>query len=180
MKQNKSISISTIILSVFGIIALLLIVLCISSFYRLKNISDKLSLYTTTMEDNLKRNNELKEIERAEEELKMSHEILKKKIPLQSSEYQIIDSMNMYAKENNINLTNIQFGDYVENGDLNQMPLNLSFEGKYSDFIKLLTTIENGERLIRIDGISLTKNEASDQKIRADIGAFAFYKKSVK
>jgi Tfp pilus assembly protein PilO len=176
MKKKESSSANTIVLFIIAILALLLVVLNISSLYQIQKTSDALNSSTIRLDEYNKRFSKLNKMVQEKEQLMASFELLSKKIPLQSFENHILNSIEESVKENKTELINLQFGDYKENQDLIQIPLTLTVKGKYSDLIRLFTELEDGERLVRIDGINLTKDE--DLKVRADIIAFTYFRKA--
>lgn len=176
MKRKEGSSINKIIIAAIVLIALFLIGLNVYSFLQIRSLSNELNISAAKLEERQQKLAELTKIEQKKEDLTAAFETLKKKIPLAPTENQVINTVEEYAEANRADLINLQIGKYKEDGELIQIPLNMSFKGRFSDLVKFLSTLENSERLIRIDGINLTKE--ADSKIRADIIALTYYKKA--
>ncbi len=73
------------------------------------------------------------------------------------------------------NLVRINFEPRVPAEKFTAMPMNIAFEGKYTDFINFLDELRNGDRAIRIDGVYASLTENSDMTVKVEISAKAFY-----
>jgi len=76
----------------------------------------------------------------------------------------------------NADFIQIKFDPRVERDGYSEMPLIITFKGKYPDFISFIQKIRNGQRAVRIDGINAGMSENSGNTITTELTAKAFYR----
>ncbi len=76
------------------------------------------------------------------------------------------------------NITNVSFGQEQVQDNLIELPINITFYGRYADMLQLLNNLETGNRLIRIDNISILEGSAGFPHLRVEIKITSFYKNS--
>lgn len=98
-----------------------------------------------------------------------------KMMPSTPEESILLEYIQNAASEVMANIAQIRFDERAPGEKYTAMPLNISFEGKYTDLVNLLGKLRNGDRAIRVDGINVALAENNTQTIKAEISGKAFY-----
>ncbi len=105
--------------------------------------------------------------------------VLELLVPEAPREDQLLRYFEYLAREYDLNIQQISFGEREENEEAGyvRMPLTITIEGRYQHLINLLDHLYNGDRAVRVDnvGISLTESPEHRANIRVSITASAFY-----
>ncbi|MCX7773782.1 MAG: type 4a pilus biogenesis protein PilO [Clostridia bacterium] len=174
--MNKKLSTNIILLVLSGLIVILLITLSILKFTHMKETNAAIESEYTYLDQNSSQLSRFKKLEKIKNQLESTINILEQQIPSNPDEYKIIDQIQQVSLDSVADFVQIQFSDRVQNNGINEMPFKLTFTGKYTSLIKLLNSLAEGERLIRIDDIQIAKGDNAMSSIRADISAVAFSK----
>ncbi|MGI6084345.1 MAG: type 4a pilus biogenesis protein PilO [Acetivibrionales bacterium] len=176
MNNKKSNSNISLLLAVSGLVVILLMVLNILSVNKINNISGQIKTEKAQLDQNKATLSELKKLEQYRPELENANEFLEKQIPDEPLEHELIEYIqNLTVKNKNV-FVEIKFEERKENGNLFEMPFQLTVNGKYSSLLGLLDNIDKGERLIRIDDIIFISMGNADGLVNTTIMAKAFYK----
>lgn len=176
MNNKKNIPTSTLLLIVSGMVAVLLIVLSVVKFNHMNETSKTIEQVSATLESNISRLSKLKTLEKVKPDLERAVDILSLTIPDQPNESSLMELINSLSVDNQTEFARVEFSEIKQNNNLNEIPLRLSFSGKYASLIDLLSQLKNGNRLIRIDEIIISKSDSAINDIKADITAVAFCK----
>jgi len=156
---------------------ILLLVLSVTKFSDIKKTISEIDEISATLRYNETRLKKLEAIKENQVELESAYDVLQKKIPDSPDKNKLIDQLNQYAKENYVVLSELDFEEEIEKDTFKELKLKIAFNGEYASLIKLLKTLDNGERLIRIDEIEISSTGDFSKILRADITAVAFYNK---
>lgn len=161
------------------VIALGAVFCCLMIFSVIKILHIKDTRYGIDQEEQANQENQIKlqqlrQLSKREDEFNLSLLIMNNLLPDQADESQIINQIQSMSNKLPVNFIEVQFGDWVVNNNINIMPFTLRFSGDYKELIELIGNISSGERLIRIDEISIAKSE--EVNLNADIKARAFYR----
>ena len=96
-------------------------------------------------------------------------------VPAQPEESVLLGDLETAADAANTDFNQINFDNLVAQKGYVEMPLKLTFMGRYQELISLVDRLQNGPRVIRIDEIKLGKDVQDPLLLRADITASAFY-----
>lgn len=175
MNDKKNISSNTMLLLLSGIVVVLLIVLNIIKVNSINQASAQIESEEAILDDQKAYLEELKKLTKIRPELEKTHKILSVQIPEQPEEDKLIEYINRLSRENETRFVHIQFDKRTVTGNITEMPLQLKFTGKYTSLMEFISSISEGERLIRIDGLQIDREDSSGS-INASITAKAFYK----
>ncbi|KAB2951314.1 type 4a pilus biogenesis protein PilO [Heliorestis acidaminivorans] len=100
---------------------------------------------------------------------------LERRLPFQPRQDDIIKVLHSTAGQSGTHLTNLRFGNEASKDGYVEMPLTLSYEGRYHDVIALLQRFDQAERAFRVEEIKLSKGRGDFPELKADITAKAFY-----
>ena len=175
MNNNKTMTSSRILLIASALTIVLLLVLSVFKISHIKETSSAIDNLNTVLHNNKDRLKNLELLRDYLPELENAYKTLNDKIPVSPDKPKLTDLLNKYANESNVTLIQIGFEEESEDDSLNEIPLNLSYEGEYTSIVKMLEKLDYGERLIRIDEIEIISMGSFSTNIKADISAAAFY-----
>lgn len=95
-------------------------------------------------------------------------------IPDQPGEENILRYIQRIADDNDLRAIEIRFDDRNEAENYTAMPLSITVEGSFQGTRQLLDQMQNGERAIRVDNLSLSRTGEAGS-LRVSIAAIAFY-----
>lgn len=165
-----------ILLILSGIVAVLLILLSITKYNNINDTSLKIEQQTQKLQENRIRLARLKKLEVVRPQLEKALAFLKKQIPERPYEEQILQMLEQKSINNSSDFVLIQFLERVNSNSINEMPLQLTFGGRYKSLVNVLENMASGERLFRIEEIQMTKTDNKSDYIAATISAVAFSK----
>lgn len=111
-----------------------------------------------------------------EEDMKQAVEAMERLIPDEADESGIIRHINSLCSYFGADLQEIRFGKRVVNNNINVIPINLSIKCDYYVFVDLVGRMTALERLIRIDKITISKNEDNLGGLTVSLAGRAFYR----
>lgn len=176
MNNSKSSLNNPTLLILSGLMVLLLIVLIVFSINKINTISDQIEIETAKLDEDKDTYEKLKQLDLLRPELESANRVLVKQIPVEPSEHDLIEYIYSLSENNKNNFIEIEFKNRQEKEDIFEMPFSMNINGKYESMIKLLNSIANGERLIRIDEIQIESVDNVKGLINTSITANAFYK----
>ena len=105
--------------------------------------------------------------------------VLELLVPEAPREDQLLRYFEYLAREYDLNIQQINFGEREVNTEagFTRMPLSITIEGRYQRLIVFLEHLYDGDRAVRVDnvGISLAATSETPANIRVNITASAFY-----
>lgn len=176
MNKKMSFSSSTVLMILSVIIGLIMIIMTITNIGHVNETKGDITTVENEISSNEKRLASLMLLEEKKGVLEKSKVYLANLIPRTPEEYNVIDYIQNLSRMNKTDFVQIQFEDRKQVNNLNEMPLKLSFEGRYISFIQFLGNLSDGERLIRIDEVTISKVDDTLGVIKADVTACAFFK----
>ena len=96
-------------------------------------------------------------------------------VPDQPDESDLLGDLETAADAACTDFNQIRFNNRVTQKGYMEMPLELTFIGRYQELLNLVDRLQNGPRVIRIDEIKLSKSNQDQLRLKADITASAFY-----
>lgn len=99
-------------------------------------------------------------------------------VPAQPAEGDIIAYLEKLAQRAGTRLVQLRFERRVAAGGYTEMPLLLTFEGRFHEVMDLLTALKTGRRAVRLDAVKLGQGRDELPNIRVDIAACAFYRQA--
>ncbi|MEW5922002.1 MAG: type 4a pilus biogenesis protein PilO [Bacillota bacterium] len=98
-------------------------------------------------------------------------------IPEEANVHHLLPYLQRTAFLNQASLLQVHFVEEKASGDYVELPLTLSFEGSFHELLKLLRSLREGERAVRIDSIRLVQGGEALAHLRAELNASVFYRK---
>ena len=117
----------------------------------------------------------LKELSLKEDEMREELAHLEGLMPSLPLENQVIRQFQAAADEAEIEMIAVRFADRVNGEDFVEMPLNLTFEGRYRQLRMLLSELEKTERAVRVDDIRMGAGREELPWLQVDIRGSVFY-----
>jgi flagellar basal-body M-ring protein/flagellar hook-basal body protein fliF len=111
------------------------------------------------------------------EERKARAEALLPPLPKENT---LLTGMQDLGVESKTDLLEVSFGERIPQQGYDEMPLNLTFEGRYHGLLKLLDNLQNWQRNVRIDEVKIGKGKDDYPWVKADLTAAAFYQQQGK
>ena len=96
-------------------------------------------------------------------------------VPAKPEESVLLGDLETAANAAGADFNQIHFDNLITQKGYVEMPLKLTFIGRYQELLNLMDRLQNGPRVIRIDEIKLDKGAQDSLRLRADITASAFY-----
>jgi Tfp pilus assembly protein PilO len=113
-----------------------------------------------------------------EVELRAQLAYMEKLIPSEPAEDQLLIYLQSAAKFAGIRLVQVRFQSRVVTEKYVEMPLTLTFEGRYTELLSLLNTLRNGSRLINVENVRIGQGTDLFPQIRVEITGRAFFLQS--
>jgi Tfp pilus assembly protein PilO len=117
---------------------------------------------------------ELESIKSRETQIKQEYDKALKMIPKEPMEENLIKDIQQKAVLTMADFVQIKFNPRVPVDNYTDMPLDISFSGDYAEFIKLLESLRNSERVLRLDNMTVSASQEDTSKITANITAHSF------
>ena len=109
------------------------------------------------------------------EELEARYALVELMMPADPDENIVINTLRSYAEATGAKFLKVTFKDRVSKEEYTEMPVELVFEGSYSELLQLLEYLQAGQRAMRVDSLKVSKPRQDATIIKADITASAFY-----
>ena len=109
------------------------------------------------------------------EELEARYTLAELMMPANPDENIMINTLRTYADATGAKLLKVTFKDRVNKEEYSEMPVELVFEGSYSELLQLLEYLQAGQRAMRVESLKVSKPRQDATVIKADITASAFY-----
>lgn len=147
---------STLFLIVFAIIAALVLGYFIYRQVGIRaDLHDEIEVEADRVSAAESRLDYLKDLAARSDEMEESLEIMAQLIPDHPLEPELIILLNDAAEAVDIGMLQVRFDERIEQEGYMEMPINLSFEGRYLQAIELLKSLAGSDRGIRIDDIRM-------------------------
>jgi Tfp pilus assembly protein PilO len=111
------------------------------------------------------------------EERKARAEALLPPLPKENT---LITGMLDLGVTSKTDLLQVRFGERIPQQGYDEMPINLTFEGRYHGLLILLDNLQNWQRNVRIDEVKIGKGKDDYPWVKADLTAAAFYQQQGK
>ncbi|KUO50592.1 MAG: hypothetical protein APF76_08060 [Desulfitibacter sp. BRH_c19] len=174
--MEKKINLKKVSIGILGVAVLgFMLFSMYTQFMSLQLVKEDISkeeLLITKAEKNLKALKSLKE----QEELMLAHvKLLDEAMPPSADEYGAILYIQEALQFPDSEVIDIRFSDRVSNGDYSEMPVKVGYEGYYHGLVTFLDNLQNGSRIVRIDGVKIARGSEGFPQIKADIDMSTFY-----
>jgi len=100
---------------------------------------------------------------------------LENAIPRNKLEEQLLASLYVTSQNTFVDLKNVRFLDAKVNSLVSQLPVGFNIESTYEELVDFLATLKDGDRLIKIDNISIKKSESYRRPLNVELNANAYY-----
>ncbi|MEW6276901.1 MAG: type II secretion system protein GspM [Bacillota bacterium] len=97
-------------------------------------------------------------------------------LPAAPAEAALLNDIKDAANKSGARVVQIRFENRAAKQGYVEMPLKVTFEGRYQGLLNLLAELRAGPRALRVDGVKIGKGEQELPSIKAEITASAFYK----
>lgn len=118
---------------------------------------------------------QLEKLSRQDKEITASIEASKKLIPAEPKEDELIKYLQDKAYGASTDFLQIMFEPRITGKQYVEMPVKISFKGKYTSLMDFLKLVHDGERAIRVDNVSVKTTSTDASEIIAELSASAFY-----
>lgn len=98
-------------------------------------------------------------------------------IPSYKDHADLLGYLNSIFMKHNIQIIHLEFYDYVQKDNFNEIPINISLKGQYNEIIDLLKEFRRGDRPLRIDELYMDGGH-NNSIIYCDIFAHAFFRET--
>lgn len=102
---------------------------------------------------------------------------LEEAIPPTADEFGTILYLEEALEFSHSEINDIRFNNHVAQEDYNEMPIRVSYEGYYHGLVALIDNLQSGKRIVRIDGVRISRGSEGFPHIKADIDISLFYSK---
>ena len=120
----------------------------------------------------------LRDLEQTKEQaaqLEQRLKLLESMMPAAPDEDRLIAVMRDYADSSGMELQQVRFKERAAREGYHEMPVEITFEGRYNELLYLLSDLQAGQRALRIDELKVGKGRQELPELKADIIASAFY-----
>ncbi len=117
----------------------------------------------------------LEDLRDRSDELEESLDVMALLIPEKPLEDELIVHLNDEAEAVGLDFIQIRFDERAEEDGYMEMPINLSFEGRYLQAIELLKSLAESERGIRIDDIRMGRGTEELPVLNITVRGSVFY-----
>ncbi|MGI6078974.1 MAG: type 4a pilus biogenesis protein PilO [Fastidiosipilaceae bacterium] len=101
-------------------------------------------------------------------------------IPPLPNENLLITGIQDLADKSKTDLLQVRFETRIPKKGYDEMPIKLTFEGRYHGLLILLDNLQNWNRNIRVNEVKIGKGSKEYPQIKAEITAAAFYRQQGK
>lgn len=173
--MNKNSSGSKILLVAVPVLfAVAMLVLIYFKVEQIKNVTIELVTEQVGLQQDKDRLGMLENLKSREPQIKQQYDKASKMIPKEPMEESLINDIQQKAALTMADFVQIKFNPRVQVGSYTDMPLDISFSGDYKEFIKLLESLRNNERVLRLDNMTVSASQEDTSKINASIIAHSF------
>jgi len=116
------------------------------------------------------------EVEQEEQALAIAQAHLARLIDLRANaDQEILRYIYRLADEYDIQALEIRFENRAEGESFTTMPVTMNLEGNYQDLRRFLRRLRDGDRVFRVNNISLSRAGGTGTDLRATIATNTFY-----
>lgn len=101
-------------------------------------------------------------------------------LPPLPKENTLLTGIQDLGDKSETDLLQVRFGERIPHQGYDEMPINLTFEGRYHGLLKLLDNLQNWQRNVRIDEVKIGKGKGDYPQVKADLTVAAFYQQQGK
>lgn len=152
-----------------------MIILLYHQINALKEAREVVEQEQITLKKEQSRLNYLIQLSKQAEELEQRKKYLAELIPPLPDEDLLITGIQGLADQSNTDLLQVRFDNRIAKEGYEEMPVFLTFEGRYHGLLTLLDNMQTWNRALRINEVKVTKGRDDLPRIQAEIKAAAFY-----
>ena len=119
----------------------------------------------------------LEDLKEQEEEIEVQLELFREFIPDSPRKNELVDILYDSVPADG-ELTAIRIESVVDKDSYSQVPLNITYEGRYGEVIELINDLNEDNRIFRIYDIIIYEGEEGFPTINAEIAAESFFSES--
>ncbi|HHW28247.1 MAG TPA: type 4a pilus biogenesis protein PilO [Syntrophomonadaceae bacterium] len=124
--------------------------------------------------------NYLIQLSKQAEQLEQRKKYLAELIPSLPNENLLITGIQGLADQSNTDFLQVRFNERIAQKGYEEMPVVLTFEGRYHGLLSLLDNMQSWNRALRINEVKVTRGRNDLPQIKAEITATAFYQQEGK
>ncbi len=128
-----------------------------------------------TLQKEQSRLNYLIQLSKQADELEQRKKYLAELIPPLPNEDLLITGIQGLADQSNTDFLQVRFENRIAKDGYEEMPVILTFEGRYHGLLTLLDNMQTWNRALRINEVKVGKGRDDLPQIQAEIKAAAFY-----
>ncbi|MFY9272573.1 MAG: type 4a pilus biogenesis protein PilO, partial [Thermacetogeniaceae bacterium] len=128
-----------------------------------------------TLKKEQSRLNYLIQLSKQAEELEQRKKYLAELIPPLPDEDLLITGIQGLADQSNTDFLQVRFENRIAKEGYEEMPVILTFEGRYHGLLTLLDNMQTWNRVLRINEVRVSSGRDDLPQIQAEIKAAAFY-----
>ena len=128
-----------------------------------------------TLQKEQSRLNYLIQLSKQADKLEQRKEYLAELIPPLPNEDLLITGIQGLADQSNTDFLQVRFENRIAKDGYEEMPVILTFEGRYHGLLTLLDNMQTWNRALRINEVKVGKGRDDLPQIQAEIKAAAFY-----
>lgn len=98
-------------------------------------------------------------------------------IPSHKDHADLLGYLDSVFVKYNVQIIQLEFDNYIEKNDFNEIPINISIKGQYSEIIDLLKEFRIGNRPLRIDELHMDGGN-DNSIVYCDILSYAFFRET--
>ncbi len=180
MDENKQgINVRQVLIAVVCVVAAAVLVLVLYGQYgRLQEARTTVNEERQALELAEARLARLEDLKEEEDVLRARAAFAEGLIPEQPSEDVLLNYLQAAANQSGIRFVQIRFQDRVQEERFVEMPLTMTFEGRYQELLSLLQKLRNGSRLVNVENVRIGQGQELFPQIRVEMAGRAFYKQA--
>ena len=109
------------------------------------------------------------------QEYEMRLEYAIRMIPQEAGEDSILRYIQQLSKQYDMRAVEIRFDNRSIEENYTTMPILITLEGNYSDLQRLLRQLREGNRVVRVDDIRVSRTGAAGSELRVTLSTATFY-----
>lgn len=117
----------------------------------------------------------LNNLQQNEAEMAKQLRVLDEAIPSTANEYETIYYIENALEFPTDELLNINFSSKVQRDDYGELPIKIDFSGYYHGLVAFLNNLQGGPKIVRINGIKISRGSEGFPQIKAEIDLSTFY-----
>ncbi|MEG1869530.1 MAG: type 4a pilus biogenesis protein PilO [Oscillospiraceae bacterium] len=175
IKELKTNHTMQAILALF-LISVLMVVGIVLNVKKISSSDDKLLQVQQSLDISNTQLNRLIELASNEEKTQAEFAALQAYLPVGINQTEIFDTVEALSKQYNINqIEKISFGEPIALGQINSIPVQMSFIGSYRSVMAMLEEYTLGKRLVILNKVTVRPQADSSGMIKAEVDLSVCY-----